>query len=99
MVHYIRDISLMTLVNPALPVRIRLQARLATLMIAILLGLLSMAAVETASVGCRDVFETPGGGGLMTPGGGGLMTAGRRCELRLGDLRVTLPQWWTRFLG
>jgi hypothetical protein len=86
----------MTVVNPALPVRVHYSQAWATLIIALLLGLLTMAAVEAARVDCRDVLETSGGGGLMTPGGGARMApSGQRCELRLGDLRVPLPQWQT----
>jgi hypothetical protein len=48
--------------------------------------------VPEVKVECPQACVTPGGGGCVTPGAGGYVSpGGRRCELKLGRLRVPLP--------
>jgi hypothetical protein len=61
-------------------------------LLALFLGL-SLAAAATARIECGPVLLATGNGAVLATGSGSLLATGGRCELQLGDLRVTLPSW------
>jgi len=67
-----------------------------TLMLALLLGLLSLAAVREMKVECGPEYLTADDGATLLTADDGvpLLTTGRqRCQLELGNLRVPSPRW------
>jgi hypothetical protein len=74
-----------------------LKRLLIALTLALLFGLLSLAAVRETRVECRNQYLMLQGGGylLLTGGSGRILLAGGRqqCQLVMGDVRVPLPAW------
>jgi hypothetical protein len=67
-----------------------------TLMLALFLGLLSLAAVREPKVQCQPEYLLADDGitRLTADDGVRRLTTGRQqCQLELGDLRVPLPSW------
>jgi hypothetical protein len=65
------------------------------LMLALFLGLLSLAAVVAArEVECQEEYITADDGVTRLTGDGVKLSTGRQqCQLALGNLRVALPPW------
>jgi hypothetical protein len=69
------------------------------LLLAMFLGLLSLAAVQAMRVKCRsqpDCFGTGDGSCLAVGEGNAVLGTGtdtKQCQLVMGDVRVPLPEW------
>jgi hypothetical protein len=64
------------------------------LMLALFLGLLSLAAVVAArEVECREEYLMADDGATLLTGDGKFLTGRQQCRFELANLRVALPLW------
>jgi hypothetical protein len=75
----------------------RYRRALIGLLLAMFLGLLSLAAVQAMRVECRSQPDCFGDGSCLAVGEGnavlGTGTNTKQCQLVMGDVRVPLPEW------
>jgi hypothetical protein len=96
LVVYFRGIWFMAIAVPPVGAPVVRRRVWVTLMLALLLGLLSLAAVREMKVECGPEYLTANDGATLLTADDGvpLLTTGRqRCQLELGNLRVPSPRW------